>query len=352
MKLFRVAIILSLLVLSLSTSYTALASQPSQANQDNAVLYLKSHFNQTIGLIYESEDTSIIPVGNYTYSHSQIYFIYSDNLLAEWALKPYEPQISDKINNTILSYNVPNPDFYEVLFGIKIPNQMQAGVQLPVEQSPSYVVLAEFHNSSTTLNSELNGDTLIYQSLNSYLSGNKTSANQYFYKAYDMWDGKGVYDDATQTNHAYSNYKLALLLFASKVLNLTISDYNAIENKLWSMQQINGGITSLAELNGNPIGSANTETTSISLLPYYEDLIKTIQSIAQITLTPTPPPISTPTNTPTTPHIPSSTSSPTETPSSSEDWVLSWEFLIIILAVISVVGLCVGMLIHKKKANK
>jgi hypothetical protein len=66
----------------------------------------------------------------------------------------------------------------------------------------------------------------------------------------------------------YANYKLALILYASKVLSLTISNYTKIEDKLWSMQQSNGGITSLSDLNGNPIGSANTETTAMALLPY------------------------------------------------------------------------------------
>jgi len=37
---------------------------------------------------------------------------------------------------------------------------------------------------------------------------------------------------------------------------------------LWSMQQSNGGITSLADLEGNLVGSANAETTAMALLPY------------------------------------------------------------------------------------
>ena len=139
--------------------------------------------------------------------------------------------------------------------------------------------MAEFHNSSTPLLWDQYGDTLIYQSLNSYLIGNRTEADYYFFKAYNMWDGKGIYDLATQNESTYANFKLALILYASKVLNLTIGNYTQIEEKMWSMQQPNGGITSLADLNGNPIGSANAETTAMALLPYNNELVLQMQSL-------------------------------------------------------------------------
>jgi hypothetical protein len=94
-----------------------------------------------------------------------------------------------------------------------------------------------------------------------------------------MWDGKGIYDLATQNDGKYANFKLALILYASKILNITIGNYTQIEDKLWSMQQSNGGITSLSDLNGNPIGSANAETTAMALLPYNNELILMMQSL-------------------------------------------------------------------------
>ena len=94
-----------------------------------------------------------------------------------------------------------------------------------------------------------------------------------------MWDGKGICDLATQTDGKYANYKLALILYASRVLGIELADYGEIEDKLWSMQQANGGITSLKDLDGGPVGSANTETTSMALLPYNEELISKMRSI-------------------------------------------------------------------------
>jgi len=137
--------------------------------------------------------------------------------------------------------------------------------------------MAEFHNSSAPLSWEQYGDTLIYQSLNSYLRGNRSAAESYFFEAYNMWDRNGVNDSATRQDGTYANFKLALILYASKVLNLTIGNYSQIEDKLWSMQQANGGITSLADLNGSPIGSANAETTAMALLPDNNELVSRMQ---------------------------------------------------------------------------
>jgi len=263
-KILIAVCVLVLLLVGIVTSLNYLSNDKLYL----ASSYLKSHFNETVGLVYESEDKGVQTIRGLNYTHSQIYYIYSDNLLAMWALKPYEPQISNKINQTIQSYNIQQSRFFEVLFGKIIPLNISTGIKSVIKQYSDKIIIAEFHNTSTPLLWEQYGDTLIYQSLNNYLRGNRTGAEYYFNKAYKMWDGKGIYDLATQKDGEYANYKLALILYASKVLSLSIGNYTKIEEKLWSMQQPNGGITSLADLNGNPVGSANTETTAIALLPY------------------------------------------------------------------------------------
>ncbi len=257
----------------------------------SAVSYLTAHFNQTIGLVYESEVNGTQVINGSTYKHDEIYYIYSDNLLAEWALKPYAPQISDRINKTIQSYNLPPSNFFEVLFGKNISTISYDKNTTIINKTQSSLLLAEFHDSSMPPLLEQYGNTLIYKSLNNYLNGERKAADGYFYEAYNMSDGKGIFDNATILDDHYDNYKLALILYASKVLNLSIENYNQIETKLWSMQQANGGITSWADLNGNPIGSANTETTSMALLPYNNELIcaMTLATTASTT-TPSPTP--------------------------------------------------------------
>jgi hypothetical protein len=136
------------------------------------------------------------------------------------------------------------------------------------------IILAEFRNYSDPIGGTY-ANALIYKSLNSYLKGYVTEAKQYFNQTLALWDGRGINDDATRTDHFYANYKLALLVYTSKVLNMPID--SAIEQKLWSMQQPNGGITSLAGLNGSPVGTANAETTAMTLLIYNNQLIWEIQ---------------------------------------------------------------------------
>lgn len=88
-----------------------------------------------------------------------------------------------------------------------------------------------------------------------------------------MFDGKGLADKERNVTGYYSNYKLALLLYTSKIMRIKLPDYRKIEDLLWSKQEENGGITSLSDSNGNPTGSANCETTSLVLLVYNDDLI-------------------------------------------------------------------------------
>lgn len=263
---------------------TDVTPQPN-GNLSSAAAYLKSHYNSDVGLIYESEDAGNRTVGGQVYQYDQIYWLYSDNLLASWALKPYDCKLSSSINETTHSYTGEGSGFFEVLFGYPVSQDMLEASQLVVSQNSERAVMAEFHNSSTRLNWRSYGDTLIYQSLNEYLKGNRTAANQYFEEAYQMFDGKGVYDLATKTDGKYANYKLALILYASRVLDYPIPynestpNYNPIQDRLWSMQQKNGGITSLSDLDGNPVGSANTETTAITLLPYNGQLIARMHSL-------------------------------------------------------------------------
>jgi hypothetical protein len=272
------AVLLIIIVSGFVIAY--LSNRPSTETPSNkqklaVVDYLHKHFTDNIGLIYESEDNGTDPNAP-RFSQQKIYYIYSDNLLAEYALMPYEPQISQKINQTIQSYQLQPSNFFEVLFGKIIPVNLSLANTLPVDKISDSIVLAEFHNSSEPLLGTY-ANALIYQSLNCYLKGNLTEAKQYFNQAVSLWDGMGIYDDATRADQKYANYKLALVLYASKVLDVNID--NRIEQKLWSMQQSNGGITSLADLNGNPINTCNAETSATALLPYNAELISQMHAL-------------------------------------------------------------------------
>lgn len=241
---------------------------------DGMINYFFSHFNESIGLIYESEDTGTKWFNGTEYDYDEVFYIYSDGFLSMWALQVNAPVLSDVLNQTIQSYDLPVSGQFEVLVGIPISMSVLNANQLVIENGSNWVIVAEFHNGSEFIDWTLYGDKLLFQATNNHVQDNRTGAEYYFGQAYAMWDGKGIYDKATEDDGYYANYKLALLLYVSRVLNITLSDYQQIEDQLWSMQQINGGITSLADLDGNPIGSANAETTALSLLLYNESLIE------------------------------------------------------------------------------
>ena len=90
-------------------------------------------------------------------------------------------------------------------------------------------------------------------------------------EALDHWDGLGFNDHSTKKDGFYANYKIGLFLYVADMMNYPLSaDTRAdMERQMWRQQNPEtGGITSLADLNGQPIGSANVETTALTLLPY------------------------------------------------------------------------------------
>jgi hypothetical protein len=78
----------------------------------------------------------------------------------------------------------------------------------------------------------------------------------------------------------YSNQKLALLLYTSRILMMSFAAFNDMENHLWSMQRSDGGLAALSNREGMPMGSPNTETTALALLIYNESLIRSVRSKA------------------------------------------------------------------------
>lgn len=92
-----------------------------------------------------------------------------------------------------------------------------------------------------------------------------------------MFNGKGLKNKAFGETGYYANYKLALLLYASRVMGIELPNYGEIEDLLWSKQSENGRtIISLSDPEGDPIGSANCETTSLTLLIYNDELIESL----------------------------------------------------------------------------
>ncbi|MBT9163948.1 MAG: hypothetical protein DDT24_00874 [Chloroflexi bacterium] len=234
-----------------------------------AVDYLRAHFNPEVGLIHRRKAAVIVEQQHCRYD--QIYWLYPDNLIASHALDPFDADMAHEIRETLQHYAQPPSRLFEVLFGKRIPEEIATARQAVIIRETEFPIMAEFHDSPPPLSWEDYGDMLIYQSLNQHLRGNREKARKYFDQAYSMWDGKGILDAEAREKNRYAGHNLALILYAGRVLNITIN--SQIEATLWGMQNPDGGIAAYADLDGNRPGTSDSKTTAMALLAYSEGLI-------------------------------------------------------------------------------
>jgi len=247
------------------------ASNEYSPNIGLAVSYLVSHYDSHVGLLYESEDNGTHWLGSWA-TYRNTYWLYSDNLEALHVLKKYNPTIAENISRTYNSYEFPkNTLLYGTLFGENIPNDIKDAENIAVVNTSELVVIYRRHQSSSSVNYHSYSDLICFRALDEYQFGNKSIAKFIFKEALDYWNGLGFYDLSTKSDGFYANYKIGLFLYVADKINYVLSaDTRAsMERQMWKQQDPEtGGIRSLADLNGQPMGSANVETTALTLLPY------------------------------------------------------------------------------------
>lgn len=258
------------------------ASQRLRPNESlkfyRAVTYLLRQYNPALGLIYESDDPGIHwlatvepPVPHARYEST--YWIYSDNLFAYPVLRRYKPSIAQTICQRIASYGEPPSRLFEVVLGAPITVPFYDAANIVVADGGDYVVMARRHEALPPLIIEDYADMILYRALNAHFEGRATDAARDFARAYRMFDGAGMRDKAAIVDGFYANYKLALFVYAAKILDADAPDLDRIEAHLWSMQSTDGGFYSLAGRDGRGMGSSNVETTSLALLAYEDDIV-------------------------------------------------------------------------------
>jgi hypothetical protein len=247
------------------------ASDKYSLNIDLAVSYLVGNYDPRVGLLYESEDKGTHWLGSWA-TYRNTYWLYSDNLEALHVLKEYNPAIAENISKTYSSYEFPkNTLLYGTLFGENIPDDIKDAQNIAVVNNSELVVIYRSHQAPSSLNYHRYSDVICYRALDEYQFGDKDKARTILEEALDYWNGLGFYDHATENDGYYANYKIGLFLYVADKINYPLSgDTKAdMESQMWRQQNPKtGGISSLADLNGQPIGSANVETTALTLLPY------------------------------------------------------------------------------------
>lgn len=264
-----------ILILVLAVTQPPVSTSPYAQNIIRAQQYLLSRLNPKLGLIYESDDpgthwlTAEYP--GFHWRYNETYWLYSDNLFAYLALQESYPQVSNEINASITRYHEPPSGVFEVIAGERIQLPLHAAEDYIVANNTNYVIMIRRHNATALAFNWM--DLWMYEALEYDLQGNYASATFLLRRAETMWRGNGFWEFTSLVTQRFSNHKLALFLFTARALGIEVPEEDAMIRHLWSMQGVDGGVTSLSDFSGQPIGSANTETTALTLLIYDQALL-------------------------------------------------------------------------------
>jgi len=274
----RVSLLLFLLAVSAFSTITLSWSDltPADLQVEKAVSFLTDYqFNGSLGLC------------SGTPNKPSTYWLVSDNL---WVWKALEVAnetyyfgggdvglVADIIMASLKKYatlyNLPRETngfpvsfMHEAVIGDVIPTPNRNASILTL-YSDGYNLKTEVCNGTILPDWKNYTDRLLYMALSCFWQGNVTEANLYFRNATAAWDGTGINDTATKADRFYTTYKLALLLYTSKVLGERLPFESELVNRIWSLQdESNGGIITNYYANGTARGDPNTETTSISII--------------------------------------------------------------------------------------
>jgi hypothetical protein len=268
---------ITLLSASLSAPAFAqpVASGLLQEKLQLACSFLKNLYNPSLQLVRSTPNSSV-------------YYIASDNLLAEKALSSpsCDPTISQAINQSISSCCGRGYDaMHESLLGARIhlpindsriytvanstANKLFRNTT-PTTAGGNYTVHWEVHNSTGVFPDCTYADVTVYTALELKREGNTTGVQHEMDCLTLMFDGRGLvdepYKDGSGSEHGiYQTYKLALYLYALQRLSHTC--YYGEEENLFRSQGPDGGFHTGYDQVGTYAGTQeNVETTSIAII--------------------------------------------------------------------------------------
>jgi hypothetical protein len=235
----------------------------------DAVEFLKRMYNSTIGLCAEAPRVA-----------PSTYWLLSDNLWAYKALEKYDPQLSSAIKSKLIelaeAYNLPRDNQglpisykHEAVIGDAVPKPFNEAVSYTLYRN-DYALMADMANGTAVMEDwRRYADLLLYAALSSHWQGKEREALELFNIAKNMWDGVGIHDSAAEAESRYATYKLALLLYISRVLGQKLPFEEELIATILRMQdEETGGIITDYRPNGQPAenADANTETTAITII--------------------------------------------------------------------------------------
>lgn len=262
-------------------------SAPASVDRDGLKRFLESQYVPEAGLLRAAV---------HAYPDNVTIWVASDNLLASRALEALGSPLAPAVEAALQRYGGGLDGLHEVLIGIPIPGAPRAPVARVLGRLYSsrfrawFVIKYEARNGAVMRDWEEYADLIAYEALNSLLQGSRKQAEELFEKLMSMWDGYGFRDKAF--HGVYAAYKLALAIYLYKALkaagSTTIHRYRDVIEKCYTtlskLQRSDGGIVTGYRVERGlvePIGDANTETTSITALALYSHYPQAIGSKAK-----------------------------------------------------------------------
>lgn len=284
---------------AVSTISTAKADSTQTALR-NAVNYLYNNYNKGIGLIRESPDYPNL---------INTYNIYSDNYLASLVLRDYDQRMAKNItskmtlyldrakenNSTLLFFT----NQYMVLdesvsamndFAFNNASDVNLTKDINLPEVDGATINTTINNGSDRLDPKLNADIAFLQAIYNYTLGNESGAMSAYIdgvnQSVNLSGGLGFNDSAFRHDlkeygiENYQTYKLALYIYASKLLRQENYSRSAFDVALYTLPKMqarsenlsDGGFStgydsSLQAIRGpNGTNGTNTETTSLAIL--------------------------------------------------------------------------------------
>jgi hypothetical protein len=258
----------------------------SQFNKTAALNFIKSMYDPSAQLVKECPSTTTCPKK----------WLWSDQLVAQIALKHIDPAMATSIENKMNSYNITMKNPWATL-DPQYRDKFSVGGTTERPVGSSNLWYSDY--SGSPLSCANYADIAFLSAIHYFYNGDNATAKACYQEGREMFDGIGM-DDAGSITGEYAVYKTALGLLAEKItgfdpIGITINYFDRF-------QAANGGITT--DITGaQPVGSQNVETTFAVLAAMDPSLLK--DPIA---------PTSTPTTTPTPTLTPTPTPGPTPTP--------------------------------------
>lgn len=250
-----------------STISTARADSTQTALRDQvldpAVDYLYDNYNESIGLIHESPDAEF----------KNNYYIYSDNYLASLVLGNYDQsnlmltRRAENITNTMQHY-LDLAGIANTINQCMVLNEsvfaFNCSANFNLTSVDGAAIKTTINNQSGSLDPKSYADIAFLQAVYYNELGRETNARTVYLDGVHLYDGKGFKDDAFNDSYLYQTYKLALYIYASKLLG---QDYDQLAfDTLIAMQQPNGGFATSYDSDLQATSGTNTETTSLAVL--------------------------------------------------------------------------------------